>query len=346
MKMKIKNAAIAAFILVVLGTAYVFKNVLLSQVAILANKFDSLIKMAKVAEDSERLTDQMAVLEAALEEQGSQPSAILDYAKELVVGEQVHLTKNIEQLIDTQKQMIDRKMLGEIVSGQKDLTKLARLRQQANNQGAINPSKASRVSEMRLFSEYPLAAADIAAHPIETRSALWVSFQHIPVSGRVAAFTPWRPVARLHSLDADGFYRLDCRGPVMGHINRLLSGYPYAIAPGEKIDSTLADAYRQVSEKSPFRVCIVRGDWLLAALAGEPTVSQYFGPDIPSKHASEYLEAMIPTDVIMAPFPAGSRSQVTAPTLINHRELEKADQGGHSLFVRWAMASGAGIPVY
>ncbi len=197
----------------------------------------------------------------------------------------------------------------------------------------------------RLFDEYPHAAADLAAHPIETRAALWVSFRHLSDAERAAALAAWRTVSRLRPL-ADGLFRLDCSGPPAAAIARLLARYPYAIAPGADTDPHFSAAYRRVAGTSPFRVCVVRGDWLTAALAGEPAAAERLGVETSSLAAEQYRAAAVTADAVLAPFPPESRGRVAVPSTVTRRAIEAADGGGHSLFVRWATATGVGVPVY
>lgn len=199
--------------------------------------------------------------------------------------------------------------------------------------------------EPRLFDEYPHAAADQDAHPSETRAALWISFRQLTGPERIAALAPWRAAPRMTPV-ADGLYRLECSGPTAAAITRLLKSYPYAIAPGEHTDAAFTEAYRRVAGCSPFRVCVVRGDWLASALASESASADRLGVETSASAAERYLTATVSTKTVLKPFPPVTRDRVTAPSTVTRRALEAADGSGHSLFVRWATATGAGVPVY
>jgi hypothetical protein len=155
----------------------------------------------------------------------------------------------------------------------------------------------------------------------------------------------WRSVGRLRPI-SEGVYRLDCRGPLADTVTRVLADYPYAIAPAGGTDPTLAAAYRQVNATSPFRVCVVHGDWLATALANEPATAGPVGLLTSPPRREQYLATVLAADVALAPFPPESRRRVAAPSSLTRRELEATDGCGHSLFVRWATATGVGVPVY
>lgn len=202
----------------------------------------------------------------------------------------------------------------------------------------------SQVTAHRLFDEYPVVAGDVASHPDETRAALWVSFRHLSGAERSAAQAKWQ-TSRLRPL-ADGLYRLDCSGPSAAAFGRVLARYPYAVAPGAATDPALAAAYRRVAGTSPFRVCVVRGEWLIAALADEPATAQWLGVQTSPSSAEQYLDAVVTNDTALTPFAPELRGRVAVPPTITRRALEAADGSGLSLFVRWATATGVGVPVY
>jgi hypothetical protein len=199
----------------------------------------------------------------------------------------------------------------------------------------------------RLFDEYPHVVADQQSNPAETTSAVWVSFRHLPSDEQAAALAPWKKATHLHPLKADGLYRLECQRAVVGDLDRLLARYPYAVAPGERTDPILTVAYRRAAGTSRFRVCVVRGDWLTAAFAADPPAAARVGLAASPATADRYLDATIPSDAVLAAFPAESRGLAVAPpTVVTRRGLETADASGRSLFVRWATATGAGVPAY
>jgi hypothetical protein len=131
MKMKKKTfAVIAVSTLGVLGFGYFFQSTLLARGANLVNWADGQLRRAKVAEDSQRLAGQKAVIEAAEEQEGgTKTSAMLTLAKQLIDREQQTVVQEIERMITAEKLCVDRQVLATLVPGQEELTKLLEWKQ-------------------------------------------------------------------------------------------------------------------------------------------------------------------------------------------------------------------------
>lgn len=196
----------------------------------------------------------------------------------------------------------------------------------------------------RLFDEYPAVVADQNAHPVAARSAVWLTVRHLTGPERAAAVAAWRASPAVRAEVAAGLFRLELRGPAVAVVERVLARYPYAVAPGERTDADLTAAYRRATGTNRFRVCVVRADWLAAALAAEPAADR-LGVTTSPADADRYRDTVVSSAAVRAVFPPDGRGRV-APAAVPRRVLEAADGGGLSLFVRWATAAGAGVPVY
>lgn len=211
---------------------------------------------------------------------------------------------------------------------------------------ALEVTAPERAAPHRLFDEYPAVLIDQDDHPIETRSSIWVSVRHLSGAERAAAAAVWTAAPAVRLEVAAGLYRLELRGPAVAAMTRVLARYPYAVAPGERIDADLTAAYRRATGINRYRVCVVRGDWLNAALASEPALADRLGVTTSQADADRYRDEVLSSVVLLAAFPADGVGRLTPPTTVRRRSLEAADGSGLSLFVRWATAAGAGVPVY
>ena len=197
----------------------------------------------------------------------------------------------------------------------------------------------------RLFDEYPDLVADQVRHPAETEAAVWVSFRHVPPADLADQLSLWGSGA-LGPAVAVGLYRLDCSGHRAEAMKEILARYPYAVAPVSAAGREAMNAYLSATAETPFRVSVVRGDWLAAAFAGRPDAAREFGVTATPADAERYGRTTVSAECLLAPFPADVRGNIPCPDAgVTRRELESADETGQSLFARWARTSGVAVPV-
>lgn len=210
------------------------------------------------------------------------------------------------------------------------------------------PAPSGSPAPSALFEEYPIVAADREAHPDETRDAVWVTFRHLPPKARPQWIARWNATPKFTPVGIEtGVYRFPCQGDLARDYSELVAEYPYAIAPGQKTEKGLSDAYRAVTDPSRFtEPRVVRGDWLFLAGSGKASFAAGAKLRVTPVERERLLDEPLDVSATFgSPAPEVAHFlKAEAPLGPTRRWLEAHDGWG-SNFARCAGGLKLGIPV-